>query len=448
MTMLNKISLLITIAVFSLMSVSSAATQQQNLPNGIPVVVDAVRMAPYVSMTILIDAGAMDETASTAGWRQLLASAMMRATTNGKDVLQGAQLTQAAEAAGGQIGAQVLDDAIAFTAAGDSSTQKELANLLLNVVLHPRLSEADFAAARRGMLMNLNAADRNDVPDHSRATEALQSLLYRDAKTKTPTSYGLPPEGTVDSLTGLTDGVLSDLYKKFFSSHSMVISYSGDADATGLHEAFSQISDGAPVSGQLVNYVKLTPPPSQTIQMNTPAPWVLVGYRIEQAINLSNHDLAALRVLTAALAETAPSLLSQNLLAPQGKNQSAVADQVSGQFYIRREGSELMVAVQSDAERLAVAKAIVLQVINDLKTKPITDAQLHAAITYAEGDWASTRDTNINRAVLAGYAKVQKNFPDNQWPEQLEAVTIADVQNVANKYLNQYAVVTVDVMNN
>src|SRR5690606_8521016 len=103
-------------------------------------VIDNVQMAPYAAMAISIHAGAADETVETAGWRQLLASAMMRATTNGEAVLEGAQLTRAVEAVGGQISAQVLDDAIVFTAAGDSSSQLDLANLLLNVVLNPRLS--------------------------------------------------------------------------------------------------------------------------------------------------------------------------------------------------------------------------------------------------------------------------------------------------------------------
>ena len=224
--MFKKFFLAVTVAALSFTPVFAAPPQ--SLPNGIPLIVDPVQMAPYVSMTILIKAGAADETADTAGWRQLLASAMMRATANGKDVLEGPQLTQAAEAAGGQMGAQVLDDAIVFTAAGDSATQKELANLLLNVVLHPRLSDADFSAARRGMLRNLNASDRNDVPDHSRATETLQALLYRDATSKKPIKYGLPPGGTVDSLTALTDDKLKSLYQKYFSSARMIVAVSGD----------------------------------------------------------------------------------------------------------------------------------------------------------------------------------------------------------------------------
>jgi predicted Zn-dependent peptidase len=181
--------------------------------------------------------------------------------------------------------------------------------------------------------------------------------------------------------------------------------------------------------------------------MNTLAPWTLVGFRINSAANNNGHDLAALRVLTAALAETAPSLLSQKLLSPSGKN-PALADQVSGQLSIRKEGSELMVAVQSDAAHLTASKAAMLQAINDLKTMPLSAAQLQAAIMYAQGDWASTRDSSSIRAVLAGYANVQGIFPDSEWPAQLKSVTAADVQNVAKKYLNQYAEVTVNASNN
>jgi predicted Zn-dependent peptidase len=442
--MFKSISLFLTIAVLSCVSIASAA-QTQALPNGVPLVVDPVQMAPYVSMTVLIKAGAADETADTAGWRQLLASAMMRATANGKDVLEGPQLTQAAEVAGGQMGAQVLDDAIVFTAAGDSATQKELANLLLNVVLHPRLSDADFSAARRGMLRNLNASDRNDVPDHSRATETLQALLYRDSTSKKPIKYGLPPGGTVDSLTALTDDKLKSLYQKYFSSARMIIAVSGDADHGGLEKVFSQVpATAADAEHATSSYAAVTPATSQSVQMNTPAPWTLIGFRIDPAINASAKELASLRVLTAALAETAPSLLSQKLLSPSGRNQAGLADQISGQLSIRKDGSELMLAVQSDESSLAASKAAVLQVINDLKTKPLSAAQIESAILYAQGDWASTRDSSTIRAVLAGYAKAQGIFPDDQWPAQLKSVTAADVQNVAKKYLNQHAEVKVN----
>jgi zinc protease len=441
--MSKKILLLATFLLFTGAAMASAATAPVNLSNGAQQIFDPVKMAPYASMTILIKAGAADETTDTAGWRQLLASAMMRATTNGKVVLEGPLLTQAAEAAGGQISVQVLDDALAFTAAGDSSTQKELATLLMNVVLHPRLSEADFAAARRGMLRQLSAADRNDVPDHSRATEALQNLLYRDAPSHAA-AYGLPPEGTVDSLTALNDQELQELYQKYFSQNNMVISVSGDIDEAGLKQVFSQIPTGAPAATTPeIHYVPLTPQPAQTVQMNTPTPWILVGFRVDSHIAANARDLAALRILTAALTETAPSLLSEKLLMPQGKNNAVLAQAVSGQLQIRRNGSELMIAVQSDAAHLSGSQTAVMNVVNDLKTKPLSPTQLQFAIAYAEGDWAATRDSSTIRAVLAGYAKAQGLFPDTQWPELLKAVTTADVQNAAKKYLGQYATVQV-----
>src|SRR5690606_11146970 len=114
-------------------------------------------------------------------------------------------------------------------------------------------SEADIAAARSGMLRNLNGADRNDVPDHSRATETLQSLLYRDANSKKPITYGLSPTGTVDSLTALTDEKLHSLYQKYFSSPTMVFSLSGDADDTGLSQVFSQVPKCETVAMQHVD---------------------------------------------------------------------------------------------------------------------------------------------------------------------------------------------------
>lgn len=443
--MVKKSSFIAAGAVLLGTMAASAATPPppQVLPNGAQVVAEPLRMAPYASMTILVKAGAADETAGTVGWRQLLVGAMMRATTNGKDVLNGPQLFRASEAAGGQISVQVLDDAIAFTASGDSATQKELATLLMNVVLHPRLSDAEFTASRRAMLMQLNLADRNDVPDHSRATETLQSLLYSDASSQ-PLAYGLPPEGTVDSLTKLDDQTLRDLYQKYFSPQHMVISLNGDVDEVALKNVFAQMpSSFVKTTETPLSYAKLTPSPLRVIQMNTDAPWVLIGFRIDSPVADSGNALTALRVLTAAMAQTAPSLLSQKLLVPERKGSDALAQEVSGQLLARRNGNELVVSVQSDAKHLDAAKNAILQIVDEMKTKPLSPAQLQAAIAYSKGDWAVIRDSSSNRAVLTGYAKAQGLFPDDQWPARLNTVTAAEVQSAAQKYLGQYAVVLV-----
>jgi len=399
-----------------------------------------VHMAPYVSISVVVKAGVINETKSSVGWRQLLATAMMRGTAIGDKSLDGAGLRKAAEAAGGDIGVQVLEDAIVFTAAGDSARQKDLAQLLLNVVLHPRLSHEDLSAARRITLRRLGANPANAMTDNSAAVEKLQSMLYSDSVNSL--TYGLPSNGTVDSLSGFTDDRAREYHKFYFTAPNIVVSCSGDVDEAALREVFSSIPQGVAAPASAPKYAK----PEKVALLKKPvdAPWLLVGYRVDSSI--SDKDLAALRVLTAALSATSPSLLSKVFLMPHDGKDHSLASTLSAQLMVRQYGSELVIAIQSDSAHLSETTNMIypnlLKVLLELKSKPLTPQQLQEAIAYVQGDWAASNDSHVSRSMLQGYAAAQQ-VPVTNLPQLLQEVTAKDVQNVAGKYLGTSAAVMV-----
>jgi predicted Zn-dependent peptidase len=73
------------------------------LPGDSTLVTRIDRNAPRVAISLLVRAGAVDETPSEAGWRRLLTEAMLRASLpeNGSDAVTGLQMQKLAEQAGG-----------------------------------------------------------------------------------------------------------------------------------------------------------------------------------------------------------------------------------------------------------------------------------------------------------------------------------------------------------
>jgi predicted Zn-dependent peptidase len=102
------------------------------LPGGLTLVTRVDRNAPRVAISLLVRAGAVDETSNDAGWRRLLTETMLRASLpeNGDGAITGLQMQKLAEDAGGRIGATVGDDVIEFWATGDSRNASTLARLV------------------------------------------------------------------------------------------------------------------------------------------------------------------------------------------------------------------------------------------------------------------------------------------------------------------------------
>ena len=188
------------------------------LPNGETVITRLDRTAPRIAISLLVRAGAADEISETAGWRRLLTDAMLRAAKNpasktDADKWQSAAQMQAqAERLGGRLSASVGDDAIEFSVSGASSELVPLLDLLSNLALEPRLSDADIDGARRGLLRRLDD-DGDDIA--ARATTELHARLYRDARGET-VAYGLPMGGTLQSLNNLTGERVRVLHRAFF----------------------------------------------------------------------------------------------------------------------------------------------------------------------------------------------------------------------------------------
>ncbi len=89
------------------------------LAGGSTLLVRSDKIAPRVSISLLVRVGAADETPANAGWRQVLSSAILRTTRIdiGDKTPKYASLSdlkQRLEAWGGDIGATVDDDAVEF----------------------------------------------------------------------------------------------------------------------------------------------------------------------------------------------------------------------------------------------------------------------------------------------------------------------------------------------
>ncbi len=426
-----------------------------SLPNGVTLITRADRMAPRVALSLLIKAGAADETPATAGWRRLLADVMLRGSKDAAGTeTKAADMQRAAEKLGGRSGATVSDDAIEFWAIGDSAKQGELLDLILQMALRPRLADDDLDAARELLQSNLDVESIN-VP--AQAVNALRDQLYRNGD-NIPVAYGLPGMGNDESLKALSPARLRALHHLFFQPAQMTLAVVGDVDAPTLRARLEKLQKTEAAPGQTDNALPrpgtmphlVAPskdkPPLIVRQLPLrdaiPTAWLFIGFAGPGA---DSADLPALRVLSAALGEMPRSRLEKRLLSSSlipGLDDPSVI-QAAAQWTPRRYSGELVVFAQTRAESIESIKNALLDEITKLRDASLTAPELERAKNFARGGWAVERETLRDRAFQAAFAPVTGGRADVKWPSYVVAVSAADVQRVARKYLQNYAVTLV-----
>jgi|GEM_PF-2569268 len=428
------------------------------LAGGSTLLVRSDKIAPRVSISLLVRVGAADETPANAGWRQVLSSAILRTTRIdiGDKTPKYASLSdlkQRLEAWGGDIGATVDDDAVEFWITGDSRHSAELLRLLMQVVAQPRLAEEDFTAARRRVLM-MQSQSANNLA--ARASAAIAGQLYRDATGK-PTAYALPDYGTFESLGDATTEQLREWHEKYFVPSEFIIAASGDVESATLKNEFLRIrqtfykdapttpvDDTPPVFGRVNSNASPV-----TVRVSGGGAWVFAAFRTPAPSAMTPAENAALEVLTAALEGSAQARLPIRLLGDADKPfdpaaaSNALAAQTAANWTKRRYAGELTVFAQTGAANVRAVRTALLDEVRKLGEAPLTAAELQNAKDFVRGRWAVERDTLRERAFRAGRATLQSTSTDSRVPELLDAVSAKDVQDAARKYLRDSVLVNV-----
>lgn len=453
------------------------ATERRVLSNGLTLVLRRDQTAPRMAISLLVRASAADETIETAGWRRLLAEAMLQASykSDGAQkednapatlerradaqarIFTGQQLQRAADDVGGRIGATVGDDSIEFWVIGDSDQTPILLDLLRTLVQRPRLAQSDVDEARRRM-MERAQNDGDDIA--TLATGALRAQLYRDAGGRS-LAYALPSNGTSQSLEGLSQRALVGFYNRFFQPSRMTVAMAGDLKAGAARAVLEQISaprTDVPIAPALAPGFAPTGKNDPVLivrQLPTRAAWVFVSYRVAAS---NGADAPAVRVLSALLGEAPDSRLPRRLMGGVGFSDgraggAATASQAAVSFSPRRFGGELVLFAQTSPTGVEAVKNAMLDEARKLRDAPPTQSELAHAKNFARGTWAVEREGLRERAFQAALAASLSPAPafpagtsampipaDSDWPARLNAVSPADIRRVAQKYLDSYAV--------
>lgn len=434
---------LIAIA-FALPSMVLANPYEYKLDNGLKVIVHEDHRAPVVVSQVWYKAGALDEVNGKTGVAHVLEHMMFKGT---KKVPAG-QFSRFIAAAGGKENAFTGMDYTCYF------QQLEKSNLPLSMKLEAdrmqnlQITDEEFAKEIK-VVMEERRWRTEDKPQ-SRVNEQFQAIAFRAHP------YSRPVVGHMNDLENMTAEDAREWYRNWYTPNNATLVVVGDVKATEVLALAKQ--HFGPIKSRPVPARKPQVEPAQigerraVVKAPGKLPYLAMGFH---APVLSNKDLAkqkeawepyALEVLAGVLSGNDSARLNQKLV-----RETSIALEVGAGYDSTSRGQESLfelVGTPAEGKTVAELEAALWEQIALIKSNGVTQQELNrvkAAVIAAD---VYQRDSMFYQGMQIGQLETM-GYPwqlVNTYSESLKAVTSAQIQAVASKYLvkDNMTVVTLD----
>lgn len=406
------------------LGVASAAAQgpavvRTRLPNGLTVLVRENPIAPVVGISLMLKMGTRWETTDNAGISNLVQLMAVRGTPT----RNGTQIVEAADAMGGSVEATGDVDFSEIAGTALSRHWVALLELVADIALRPTMPDGVFGAVRDFLLRQVR--NRGEKP----YDVALDTLT---ARTFGRHPYAWDPIGLKDSLARIDHEALLAHYKRHYVPGGMVLAVSGRVQTVEVVAQATRLFGPAPAGP--VPVASPPPPPA-------PAPWrevrIVPGAQAQILMGtlappLTDPDYAAVQVLGAVLGGGMAGRFFSEL-----RDKAGLAYTTGTQYPTRVDNSYFLVRLGTAPENVARAETALRQQLERMRREPVGEEELRVAKAYLLGNLAMDRRTNARQAwYLAAYEEddVGHEFL-GRYVDAVRAVTAADVQRVAQRYL-------------
>lgn len=413
--------------------VAPIAYTTRTLPNGLKVYAIRDTKTANVAVQVWYDVGSKDDPKDRSGFAHLFEHLMFKATRN----LAPEQFDRLTEDVGGYNNASTADD---YTNYFELVPANHLQRLLF--------AEADRMASLVIDEKNF-ASERDVVKEELRQRVLAQPYgklygLYYPQTAYTTHPYARPGIGSLENLDAASVADVRAFHATYYRPDNAVLVVAGNFDPAQLDrwvdQYFAPIArPDRPIPRVTVSEPARTRAATYTVyEPNTPLPALLVSWHIPPE---RDRDGAALQVLDAILATGENSRLYQSLVYREQLAQSASTFLDTKQAT----GNLVAVAIVAGGKDPALTEAALKREIAKLRDGPVTPAELAEAKNELLTQAIRQRETAEGKASLIANAVIVAGDPAsaNREPGDIAAVTAADVQRVARKYLGDDRSVTI-----
>ncbi len=395
--------------------------QKLELANGLRLLVREDPRLPLVAMTAAFRGGLLAETPRTNGVTHLMAKTLLKGTKT----RTAEQIADTLEAVGGSICSDSGNNSFNISV---DVTQPDLslgAEVLADVLLNATLPENAVARERE---VQLAAIKEEEEQLTSVARNILRAALFGQHP------YGMRCKGSIASVAQLTQEDLVEFRDRYLVAHNAVISVFGNVKAAEVKQLFEQLL-GTMNPGELaLRDVPVGQPLVETIDVESlkeKAQGVLmIGFR---GADLFSPDRYALELIDEASSDLGSRFFIR------------IREQMGLAYYVGATQMQGLVPglfafyLGTDPQKIDRVKSELLDEIHQLASAGLTSEELSRAKKKLIGQQQISNQSNDAFGYIAALDELYGlGFAHYKTLEQeVEAVTLEDVQRVAAKYFEQ-----------
>ncbi|MBF0532806.1 MAG: insulinase family protein [Candidatus Omnitrophica bacterium] len=401
--------------------------QKEVLPNGLTILIKEDHRLPITGMRLLMQAGLRAESKELNGISQLMALLWPKAT----DKFSVKALDAFIDSRGIDLSGFSGNNSMGLTVECLKADWSSAYDIFANLARRPAFPAEEMLKIRADMKAAIRQRD-DDIAQ--RSILELRKILYPDSP------LGLDPLGTPESLDRITRESLLALYRQYASPDNMVLVVYGDIQAKEVRQRLEKDFGAWRKKGskkRILFGAVLETRREKEIRLPKQQAMVAVGFR---GSTFYDADRYAAEVMAEILAAPFEGRLFREIREKQGLAYSVGGGLTPG----IEPGIIIFYALTAEAKQAAVKQGL-LDEARKITQELVDAKELTRIKEYLKGSQQIALETTGAKSFNAGldelYGLGYKNH--QEYARRIDAVTAADVQAAAKKYLNpdQMAVV-------
>ncbi|WP_035057754.1 pitrilysin family protein [Desulfuromonas sp. TF] len=393
-----------------------------DLPNGIRLYLKEDHELPLVQVTAMVGAGSIGEPAEKTGLGSLFAAALR---TGGAGGYSPDELDRILERQAANLSVATGTYATTIDLSVQASDLPLGLAVVADLLRRPGFAPERMELARKQIIEDIRR--QNDLPS-SIASRTLSRAVYGD--------HPLGRTPTVESVSSITRGELTDFHQRYFHPNNVWFAVSGDFDRKALLDLLDRQFGGWP----RVEFAPQAIPPVQKSRepkvlagdKTVPQTTILIG---ELGIDKSDPDLHSVRVMNYILGGGGfNSRLMREIRSNRGLAYSVYSYYQVGR---RLPGPFIAGAETKSSSTLDVVETM-RRIMAEMREEPVTDAELELAreslINSFVFAFTDTHDV-VTQIMRLDFYEYPEGYLES-FRDRVAAVSKEDVLRVAREHLN------------
>lgn len=430
-------SLLMVLVACLLVSATTSAwaleIKRMQLSNGAVLLVSEQHQLPMVTAAIAFDAGSRRDPAGKEGLAALTAESLTEGTTS----LSAAEFNEKVDFMGSSVGIGASRDFATATFTSLTKYREVTLHMLAQLLQEPGLRDADILRKQAEQIAAIKSAE--EEPSYT-ANVAFTKMLFGD------TPYGHPTSGSSDAVSKLKPDDIREFYHQHYKLGGAIIAVAGDVTAEEIKSALEKELSGlqGTVAPQTAPTAPVVPPGihTQIIDRNVAQANLFIG---SGGISRSDPDYYKLQVMNYILGGGGFASHLMKVV----RSKAGLAYSIGSVFQAGKFPGAFVVVLETKNASANDAIKLILEQLHEIQQKPVGDTELTDAKRYLIGSFPLKLDRQSEIVSFMLETEIYGLGLDyaDRYPKIISAISAADVQAVAQKYLHPDALDLVAVAN-